>query len=114
DDAGLVIGSAPSAFLTTSLSSEPSRGDVKVTLNDTTGIAQGDRLEILSPALSHGTVTVYHNYVVKEVDGSDVYIEGTVVADITAQQVTDDGKTGDIVVNIYHLAPALIIKNGKV
>ncbi len=111
---GLSVSGEDTAFLTTTLSVEPIRGATNLTLTSVTGIQQGDLIEILSPALSSGTITVYHHYVVSEVDGNQVWIEGTVAADINAAQVTADGKVGAISVKAYRLSSTFQIMNGTI
>lgn len=114
DDSNLSFLGSDTPFLTTTLSVEPIRGAPKITLTSVTGIAVGDFIEITSPALSQNAVTVYHYYVVNEIDGNDLYIEGTVVADINAQQILDDGQVGSISVKAYKLLGNVTIKNGEV
>ena len=86
ESSGVVFGNAPTAFLNTSLATEIDRGDAYIHLTSVTGISKGDLLEILSPALTSGSVSTYHYYVVNEIDGNNVYIEGTTVADVKAQR----------------------------
>lgn len=114
NDSNLSFIGSDTPFLTTTLSVEPIRGAPKITLTSVTGIAVGDFIEITSPALSQNAIGVYHYYVVNEIDGNDLYIEGTVVADINAQQIIDDGQVGAISVKAYKLLGNVTIKNGEV
>lgn len=107
----LITFTGPGAFLTTSLATNPVRGDAKIRLASVSGVVQGDLVEILSPAYSINSANTQHYYVVSELDGQDVYIQGNVVADINPQQVTDSGTSGPIVVNVYHLAEKLHMRN---
>lgn len=115
DGSGVGIGfTGDAAFLTTSLIVDPKRNDAFITLASTTGIRQGDLIEIDSPALSQGAINTLHYYLVSEVQSDGVvYIEGYVVADINQQQVIDSGKTGPIVVRAYHTNNKLTIQNGR-
>ncbi|TIO42567.1 MAG: hypothetical protein E5X81_20855 [Mesorhizobium sp.] len=114
NDSNLSFIGSDVPFLTTTLSVEPIRGAPKITLTSVTGIAVGDFIEITSPALSQNAIGVYHYYVVNEIDGNDLYIEGTVVADINAQQIIDDGQVGAISVKAYKLVGDITFKNGEV
>jgi len=112
DDAGMSASGVSTPFLTTTLAIEPIKGASNITLTSAAGVRQGDLVEILSPALSQGTITVYHMYVVSEVDGDQIWLEGTVVADINAAQIVADGKTGSISVLLYHPANSFQMMNG--
>lgn len=113
-ESSIVIRSASSSpILTTSLATNPLRGDAKLVLASVTGIQQGDLVEINSPALMHSSIKAQHYYVVSEVDGTDVYIEGNVCGDVNPQQVTDTGQSGSIVVNVYRLAVGVVVQNGS-
>ena len=109
---GIFIG-GPAAFLTTSFAVDPKRGDPKVTLTSVAGIRQGDMVEVLSPAAMHGDILALHYYPVAELDGADVYIEGTVCGDINPQQVIDSGESGAIVVRVSHRPPGVVVSNGR-
>lgn len=111
---GLSIIGADVPFLTTTLAAEPARGDPLLNLTSVAGIEKGDYIEILSPALSQNAIGVYHYYPVSELDGNNVYIEGTVVADINAQQIIDDGKVGAISVRVYKLVGKCVFRNGEI
>lgn len=111
---GLSFVSANTAFLTTTLAVEPVRGAAYIELTSVAGIAKGDFIEITSPALSQSAVNVTHTYVVSELDGNKVYIEGAVVCDINAQQIIDDGQVGSIAVNVFKLTGRAAFKNGTV
>jgi hypothetical protein len=113
ESSGVVFGNAPTAFLNTSLATEIDRGDAYIHLTSVTGISKGDLLEILSPALTSGSVSTYHYYVVNEIDGNNVYIEGTTVADVKAQQILDSGQTGSITVAAFKVAPTIVVQNAK-
>jgi hypothetical protein len=101
------------------LASEIARGDPYINLTDVTGIEPGDMIEVLSPALVQGVITVHHYYIANEIDvpNSRVYIEGSTVADVTVRQITDTGQgdgtetLGDITVNIRKLAPPVTVEN---
>jgi hypothetical protein len=108
---GVIFGSSPTAFLSTSLNTNIARGDASIRLNSVAGLAKGDLLEILSPARTQGTLGSFHYYVVNQVDGNDVYIEGTTVADVNPQQIIDSGQTGSITVAAYRLSPAISVQN---
>lgn len=89
-------------------------GATKVPLASTAGLAEGDLIVISSPALSVASVNTEHAYVVSSVNGTDVYIDGTAVCDITAQQVIDTGQNGPITVQAFKIAPGLTMRNGTV
>lgn len=99
------------AFLNTSLATEISRDNPSINLTSVSGISKGDFLEILSPAITFGTVTTYHYYVVNEVIGNNVFIEGTTVADVKNQQIIDSGQTGSITVAAYKVAAPITMQN---
>lgn len=111
---GLIIGANVTPFLNTSLATNLNRDDAYVTLLSVAGLAKGDLLEILSPALTGNTISTYHYYVVNEIDGNDVYIEGTAVADVNPQQIIDSGASGVITVSAYRLAPTVTMKNATI
>ena len=114
DNTGISIdGPSGYPFLTTNLSVNPVKYDAKIVLTSTVGIQQGDLIEISSPALMHGSILTLHYYIVSEVNGNDVYIEGNVCGDINPTQVTDSGQTGSIVVSVFRLAPGITIQNGS-
>lgn len=100
------------AFLNTSLGANVAMGDAKITLASTTGIVQGDLIGITNPAFMHGVILSLHYYLVSEVDGLDVYIEGVTCGDVNPQQIIDSGATGSIVVEVYHLNKQITFQNG--
>lgn len=108
---GFKFGSG-TAYLNTTLAANVVLGDAKITLASTTGIVQGDLIGITNPAFMHGVITSLHYYLVSEVDGLDVYIEGNACGDINPQQIVDSGTTGSIVVEAYHLNKQITTKNG--
>lgn len=111
ETSGVVFVGPSTAYLNTTLATEIDRDDSFIHLTSVAGIVKGDLIEILSPALTNGTVSTYHYYVVNEIDGNDVYIEGTTVADVKNQQIIDSGQTGSITVSAYKLAPLTVMKN---
>lgn len=114
DGAGITIGESLATALSTSLAANVERYDNKILLASTTGIEVGDLLEILSPALTQGAITVHHYYIVREIDaGVGVWIEGNAVADINDQQIIDDDETGSITVKAFHTYPPVIMTNGR-
>ncbi|AWB32388.1 hypothetical protein [Orrella marina] len=113
DDGAISFGGDSAYHLTTTFSSYPARGDAKLTLASTAGVAPGDMCYIESAATYDGTIPVMHYYIVNEVDGNDVYIEGAVICDINEQQIIDEGKAGGISVNFYKLQKEIIICNGS-
>lgn len=104
------IGSS-TAYLNTTLATEIDRDDAFINLTSVTGIAKGDLLEILSPALTCNTIGTYHYYVINEVIGNNVYIEGTTVADVKNQQIIDSGQVGSITVAAYKVSAPVTMKN---
>lgn len=114
DGVGITIGSNPAAYLTTALSIDVARGATKLTIDSANGVTTGDMLVIESPAIWIGSTPVRHCYIVSEVDGNTVWIEGAAVADIAAAQVTNSGATGPLVVKAYKLAKPLSMRNGVV
>lgn len=105
-------GTSADPFLTTSFASDPARGDTHLELSSVSGVQKGDQIRVVSPALSSGSTATEHIYVVNEVSGSDVYIVGTVLADINDAQVSGSGQTGDIDVEVYRPAPSIAIRRG--
>jgi hypothetical protein len=111
ETSGVVFVGPSTAYLNTTLATEIDRDDSFIHLTSVAGIVKGDLIEVLSPALTNGTVSTYHYYVVNELDGNDVYIEGTTVADVKNQQIIDSGQTGSITVAAYKMAPLTVMKN---
>jgi hypothetical protein len=106
-----------SIYLTTTFSVFPVRGDTKLALNSTENINKGDILKIISPAVFSGSVGAYHVYLVSEVIGQDVYIEGSVQADINPSQITTPNSLPSfwpttLQVQAIRVAPKLSIQNG--
>ena len=114
NNSSINIGQSPVEYLATTFISEPTKGDPSININDVTGISKGDLVEITSPALTQLSMSVYHYYVVSEVIGNDVYIEGSVISDINSQQIIDDGQSGSISVKFYKLAKKVTILNGSI
>jgi hypothetical protein len=109
--AGIQFIGNGTAYLNTTLATEIDRDDPSINLTSVAGIAKGDLLEILSPALTGGTISTYHYYVVNEVIGNNVFIEGTTVADVKNQQIIDSGQTGSITVAAYRVAAPVTMEN---
>lgn len=97
----------PTAFLTTTMTSEVSRGISYLDLTSVTGIVPGDLIEIVCPYKSGPNHDdSLHYYVAHELTGNKVYIEGRTVADISVAQIVADGGSGTLAsftVNVYHL-----------
>lgn len=98
-------------ILDTTFTVEPSRGDAFLQLASVVGVQQGDLVEILSPAITQGTVSTLHYYPVAELDGNNLYIEGTVVADVKTQQIIDSGQVGTITVSVYRPTAGVSLRN---
>jgi hypothetical protein len=97
----------PSAFLTTTMTTEVTRGRTYLDLTSVAGIVPGDFIEIVCPYKSGPDKTdSLHYYVAHELTGNKVYIEGSAVADISVAQIIASGGSGTIAsftVNVYHL-----------
>jgi hypothetical protein len=118
NSSGITMPDTPTAFLTTTLDTELARDDVYLDLGAVTNangsIEPGDLIYINNPANSSGTVSSPHFYTAVELDGANVYIEGTVVADITNTQITSSGANADfsdVTVSAYKLGPKTVITN---
>lgn len=122
ENANIIIA-GPAAFLSTSLvdGAYPKIGDPKIKLASIVGIRQGDLIGITSSAMMHGTLPALHYYLVSEVDveNSEVYIEGTVCADINPTQINFTGPLPEAVsqhgifVTVSHLTPGITFKNAN-
>lgn len=116
DDAEIWFGRSgngnPSEFLSTTLTADVAKGGKLLPMGSITGLAVGDLIQIESPAYSCATTATCHSYIVETISGGNVYIRGTFVADITAQQVIDSGVSGPIVIKAYKLDDGLVIENG--
>ena len=109
---GLSDNGNPSPHLSTTLSADVAKGGKLLPMASVAGLAEGDLIQIDSPAHSCNTTGTYHSYVVEKIDSGNVYIRGGFVADITAQQVIDSGMSGPILVQAFKMAPGLVIENG--
>ncbi len=97
----------PTAFLTTTITSEVTRGRNYIDLSSVAGIIPGDFIEIICPYKSGPDHSdSLHYYVVHELTGNRVYIEGVAVADIAVANIVAGGNIGTIAsftINVYHL-----------
>lgn len=97
----------PATFLTTTMTTEVTRGRSYLDLTSVTGIVPGDFIEIICPYKSGPDhADSLHYYVAHELIGNKIYIEGATVADISVAQIVASGGTGTLAsftVNVYHL-----------
>ncbi|MDW3627249.1 MAG: hypothetical protein QOK72_11455, partial [Nitrososphaeraceae archaeon] len=100
-------------YLTTSLTADLNRGATFLSLANVTGIEIGDLIEVESPAITTNNINVSQYYVVNDLDGNNVYVDGYIVNDVNPQQIIDDGKTGNIVVRLRKTGKGLTIRNFK-
>ena len=111
DGVGATLAGWRDPYLTTGFLAYPKWGDTKLNLVSAAGMLPGDIILIESPAFVNHTVRCEHYYVVREVSGNTVWIEGTVPCDINPQQVVDSGASGPIVVTARRQSPPLHLSN---
>ncbi len=106
------------SILTTTLTAEVSRGQNYLDLSSVSGITVGDLIEITCPIKSGPDHSdSLHYYVVHEILGNRLFIDGVTVSDITIANIVASGNVGDInsfVVKAYHLNEPIVWKNTKV
>jgi hypothetical protein len=113
NNAYIVIGNdAPVAYKTTNVSTDLLRNGTKFTVLDATGVSVGDLVEVVSPVVWSGSTKLRQYYVVGDIDGNDIYVEGCIVGDISERQKTEAGVTGATTASFYKMFNHLVIKNG--
>jgi hypothetical protein len=106
DNASIKL-TAPTPFLTTTMTSEVTKNRSYLDLTSVTGLTSGDLLEIECPYKSGPDhADSLHYYVYRERSGNKCYVESLTVSDITVAQITASGGSGTLAsftVNAYHL-----------
>ena len=97
-------------ILTTELAEDTFRDDPLIELASVTGVQKGDLVEI-NTKFTDGGIDIVHYYIVNELDGNEVYIEGSVVCDITQAQRDAGSKIGLPPVKVFRLPGSLTIEN---
>ena len=113
DDASITIGTAPQLLLTTSFSVDPRKGDPFLALASVAGVQKGDIIYVECPITLGAGNPVMHYYLVEEIDGNDVYIEGVVIEDMTAAQIVADGGSGNWSVQVFRPSERIEFCNAR-
>lgn len=113
-DSRLTIGSTETnmTVLTTTLDGDITRDDPSIKLASVAGIQKGDLVRITTGFTVTG-VPLMHFYIVNQIDGNDVYVEGSVICDVT--QAQRDAASPPITavppVVVFRLPGDLVIQN---
>lgn len=111
DTGGLNVGRSTTPASTVNVTADVRRGGTFITVADASGIAKGDLIVVKSPVEWVAGIELSQTYLVSDVDGNNVHVEGRIVGDMTAAMTTAASKTGPLTVAVHKVADYFGLRN---